>query len=170
MAVFVRKLNNRRNIDSIRRVKNVIEAPADAVTSEFRTKNNTLSVWQVADKTKAEQGILAIALSSSHIETMDFVIFDEDAVNNKGLLLVHTDPEKNPYSNAVKMHFDICDMRLHSLASICQIYKDVDDSCIIRKTKSELRALILHANDAGLINPSKANDGVIKDLQELGIA
>jgi hypothetical protein len=169
MAVFVRKLSNRKNIDSIRKAANVKDVQADAVTSEFKTKNNSLSVWRVVDKTAAEQGILAIALSSSHIETMDFVLFDEDSVNSNNLTAIHTFPAKNPYSDAAEMHFDISDMRLHSLSSICKMYKSIDDSCIIRKTKSDLKNLIIKANSEGLINSSDANDDVIKYLREFGI-
>ena len=170
MAVFVRKLNARRNIDDIRCVENVKDTPADAITSEFKTKSNTLSVWHVAGKNAAEQGILAIALSSSHIETMDFVLFDEKTVLKNGLSVVRTSPGKNPYSPAEGMHFDISEMCLKSLSDICQLYRDIDSSCIIRKTKSELKKLIIQAHRDGLIDTSAATDDLLKDLRNFGIA
>jgi hypothetical protein len=170
MAVFVRKLNNRKNIDSIRNSSNVEDTPADAVTSEFRTKNNTLPVWQVSDHDSAEQGILAIALSSSSIDTMDFVLLEEERLKETGLNIVQTPSGKNPYADAGGMHFDISDICLKSLSDICKLYKCTDDKYIVRKTKNELKKLILQAHGAGLINIPNANDNVKKDLEKLGIA
>jgi len=168
MAAYIRKLGTLKNIDNIRGAQNIEDVPADAVTSEFRTKNNTLSIWRVADKAAPEHGILAIALSSSVIEAMDFVLFDEDAVNDEGLSAIRTDPGKNPYLCAAGRHFDISDMRLRSLSSLCLIYKN--KSCIIKKTKKELRDLIETAYDKGRIDLEAANDGIRKDLKKFGIA
>jgi len=61
MTLFVRKIN-RKNVDSIRKTEHTEDTPTDAVTSEFRTKENTLSIWQISDIENIEQGILAFLL------------------------------------------------------------------------------------------------------------
>ena len=51
------------------------EIPADAVTADLRTKNNTLSFWQCGDGTEEglNEAVLALAAAGQRVENIDIV-------------------------------------------------------------------------------------------------
>ena len=172
MTLFIRKLNKRSNIDAIVSNEDVEDLEADVVTSEFRTQGNTLSVWEVNNKDNIVSGVLAIVLSSSRIETMDFILLESDQLESHGLKIASSTPGKNPFIYAKDMHYDISELCLRSLSFLSRLYKDVckDIDCVIRLSKFELKEMIKNANKDGLIDASFINDTLRKDWEQLGIS
>jgi hypothetical protein len=53
MAVYIRKLANRRNVENIVNSANVEDVCADSISAEFRTKDNKLSIYKTTGANEA---------------------------------------------------------------------------------------------------------------------
>lgn len=168
MSVLIRKLSNRRNIEFIHNSCLVDDIQADVVAEEFRTKGNKLSVWET-DADEVDIGILAISLSSSRIETMDFIIMDKDIVENNSLCIMESKPEINPLKQADSIHRDISNLRLQDFQKLAKVYKEAskDEAGVIRYTAPKLRKIIKNALDRGWIDSANANGRIKETIEEL---
>ena len=90
LPYLVRKLNKRENIDIIGNTENVENMFADAATSEFRSKNGTLSTWRIEFIEKLDEAILAIVVTSSKIERMDFIVINTEYLDEQHLEYAQT--------------------------------------------------------------------------------
>ena len=63
---------------------------ADAATSEFRSKNGTLSTWRIEFIEKLDEAILAIVVTSSKIERMDFIVINTEYLDEQHLEYAQT--------------------------------------------------------------------------------
>ena len=85
MAYLVRKINKKKNIDALRGDLKIDELTADMPTGELRTTNGTLSTWIVESLSELNEAVLAIAVTSSKVSKMDFLIIDTEILNNHNL-------------------------------------------------------------------------------------
>ena len=166
MPYLVRKIVKKNNLDNILESKDVNDIYADSIFSEFKTKENTLSTWEAKDKELIKTAILAIALTSSNIETMDFIILDKDCLKTYNLNTEYTDPGKIPLTNFQQNHVDIINLTLDSLRNLAQLYQN-PLSCYCRVTKSELEKSIKDAFSNSLIDISCANPTLSPKLSSI---
>jgi hypothetical protein len=168
MSLFVRKINKRRYIDIIKKYDDVGETDADFVTSELRTRDNTLSIWAIESREDMGPAILAIALSSSRIETMDFIAFGPERLEALGLDIRKSEPGVNPYTKAMDMHYDIYNLRLHSLAKLTELYKRTENRDFIRINKKDIDELVKKAKTCGYINMDNVSPEMRRYLDDIG--
>jgi hypothetical protein len=168
MIVFVRKLSNRRNVKIIQDSISVENISADVVSDEFKTKKSTLSVWETTDD-NIDLGVLAILLSSEHLDTMDFVILNKNTVENNGLSVVESDAESNPLKQATSIHRDICNLQIQDIPKLATVYKDAvsDEANIIRYTTSQIKLKIEQAVEKGWVDSSKVSEDIKKKIDAL---
>ena len=84
------------------------EVPADAVTADLRTKNNTLSFWQCGDGTEEElnEAVLALAAAGQRVENIDIVWLSHDELRADGQRLNIT-AGLTPVAELVERHVDL---------------------------------------------------------------
>ena len=84
------------------------EIPADAVTADLRTKNNTLSFWQCGDGTEEElnEAVLALAAAGQRVENIDIVWLSHDELRADGQRLNIT-AGLTPVAELVERHVDL---------------------------------------------------------------
>ena len=75
MAFLVRKLGKMDELFSLSDELDIAVIHADIPTTEFRTKNGTLSTWHINSLDDIENAVLAIAITSSDIAKMDFMMW-----------------------------------------------------------------------------------------------
>ena len=76
MQLLVRKIN-RAKWDQ----NNICEGESpsgDAITIDLRTKNNTLSIWEINSEDEIEDAVLALTVAGDTLNTIDIVIFNAD--------------------------------------------------------------------------------------------
>ena len=63
------------------------EVPSDFLTSEFRTQNNTLSVWKVDDLSEESihRVVKALASSRDKIDRLDLIFLDEEKLKQSNI-------------------------------------------------------------------------------------
>ena len=81
MAFLVRKLGKMDEIFSLCDKSDIKKVYADIPTVEFRSKNGTLSTWRINSLEEIGNAVLAIAVTSSDISKMDFIIINTDPVS-----------------------------------------------------------------------------------------
>ena len=76
MPYLVRKINKRKNMDLLNEISDFNTLSADLPTGEFRTTNGTLSTWIIDSLEDINNAVLAIAVTSSKLSKMDFIVID----------------------------------------------------------------------------------------------
>lgn len=85
MPFLVRKLNKRDQFSKLVDKECVEDIYADVPTCEFRTTKGCLSTWLIESLEDIDNAVLAIAVSSSQISKMDFIIIDTAVLDQNGL-------------------------------------------------------------------------------------
>ena len=85
MPFLVRKLAKREQLSQLNIPKSIEDIYADVPTNEFKTKDGTLSTWHIKSLDDIEDAVLAISLTSSKIDKMDFIIISTDILDQNGL-------------------------------------------------------------------------------------
>lgn len=84
-------------------------ASADAITGCLRTKDNSLSTWEIASTNDLNEAVLAIASNYNKLEAIHVVALDLNKVKLAGLNITSTDGI-TPYENFAKAHRDISNL------------------------------------------------------------
>ena len=84
------------------------EIPANAVTADLRTRNNTLSFWQCGDGTEDElnEAVLALAAAGQRVDNIDIVWLSYDELRADGQRLDITEG-LTPVAELVERHVDL---------------------------------------------------------------
>ncbi len=144
------------------------EISADAVTSDLRTQNNTLSFWQCnADKsTSIEDAVLAIAAAGDRLDKLDIVWLPESELRSDGHFLKNTEG-RTPVSDLVGMHVDICKLDYIRLGKIVErVHNAVEDNHWRRFKKLEVKKLLASAIIHGRILPENLREGIRKEVSK----
>lgn len=171
MAFLVRKLNKRENIDKIGTAEDIKELYADAPTSEFRTKNGTLSTWFIDSLNSLDQAVLAIVVTSTEISKMDFAIINMDILDKNGLKYEQTYAGVDIAVPALQdTHYDIENITIPKLVNCAKVFKEVyqldedEERFIVRYTEGDIKELLNRANSNGEIDLNRLNKGIKKAL------
>lgn len=170
MPYLVRKLLKRDQLSGILDEECVDDICADIPTNEFRTKNGTLSAWCIKSPDNIDDAVLAIAVTSSKISKMDFIIIDTQLLEQNGLKFVQSYAGIDlPIQDLQDTHYDITDITLKKLSNCAMVYKSIyeldsgEDKYIRRFTQHEIKEKLIHAFKESRIDKSK----VSKPIREI---
>lgn len=95
------------------------EIPADAITADLRTKDNTLSFWQCGQATDLEvsDAVLAIAAGRDRIQKLDIVWILTDEMKSDGQS-IRSNRGRTPVAGLSERHVDVCDLDYRRLGRI----------------------------------------------------
>jgi hypothetical protein len=156
MSFLVRKINRAKwfQFDILK----FDEVSADAVTNCLKTTGNTLSVWHIESEEDIENAVLAIVANQDHIETVDFVILDAQALIEYNLNIVFT-PGDTPVKSLVETHRDVSGLSYTKLGHVKEhLVQRIRVDKIKRYTASSIKKILSKALSDGLIQ--------IEDLKE----
>lgn len=177
MAFLVRKLGKMVDVLSLRGKSNISQIFADIPTTEFRTKNGTLSTWFIDSLDYIENAVLAIAISSSDITKMDFIIINTDILSGNSLEYKQTYAGQDiAIPDLQNTHYDIINITIEKLAVCTKVYQTVvemnsqEEPLIIRYTAGEINDLLKKALSDNRIDESKAPKKLKEHLEKLKIS
>lgn len=171
MAYLVRKLIKQENVKTIGLTTNFGDMLADIVTSEFRTKKGTLSTWRIEtiNEVNINNAILAIAVSSTKIERMDFIIINTDYLDHQRIEYKKTYAGRDiAVPDLQDTHYDICNITNSKLLNCLYVYQriweeDKDfNKYIIRKAQGAIQDIISSAKQEKRIDITKLS----KEIRE----
>ena len=171
MAFLVRKINKRNKLSSLCDEANIEDIWADVPTNEFKTQEGALSTWIIPSLEKLEDAVLAIAVSSSNITRMDFIIIDTKLLDNNDLEYKSTYAgQEIAIHDLQDTHYDIFNFSLKKLTNCVRVYKTIFDGesedeerYIIRFSEVEIKDLLKKAIDQNRVDVEKAT-GKIKQI------
>ena len=174
MAFLVRKLNRMEEVFSLVGVTDIHEIYADIPTTEFRTKKGTLSCWHIETLEEIENAVLAVAITSSDITKMDFIVIDTDFIHTNSLSFEQTYAGQDiAIPDLQNTHYDIIGITTDKLINCTKIYQSVAEldpdgnRFIIRYTAGEIKDLLKQAIEAERIDDSKAPRKIKEHLDKL---
>lgn len=171
MAFLVRKLMKRTALyETYSEKKDVRDIVADIPTSEFRTTKGTLSTWYINNLDDLDKAILAIAVTSSKIDKMDFIIINTSLLDEEGLKYKQTFAgQQLPIPELQDLHYDITGVTLSRLSSCAELYQKImtydssiyennsnDNHYIIRVTANYIKQKLAQAISDGKVDQTLA--------------
>ncbi|HRR35584.1 MAG TPA: hypothetical protein P5535_00760 [Clostridia bacterium] len=137
MAFLVRKLIKMSELFSLCERTEIKEIYADIPTTEFRTKNGTLSTWHINSLDDIEDAILAIAFTSSDITKMDFIIIDTDILSKNSLEYKKTYAgQEIAIVDLQDTHYDIVNITIEKLITVQGYIKQLSKRILMLKHTS----------------------------------
>lgn len=171
MAYLVRKLNKIENVDLIGNTEDIENMFADAATAEFRTKNGTLSTWRIEGVDRLDEAVLAIVVTSTKIERMDFIIINTDYLDEHKLEYSQTYAgQEIAVHDLQDTHYDIVNITIPKLTKCTCVYRRVfvDDNdrgiFIVRYVEGDIRDLLKRAAMCSRLDMNILNKGIKRAL------
>jgi len=162
MSLIVRKIERGKWMQN--NILSGADVSADAITNCMKTKNNSLSVWEVSRKDEVDDIVLALASQSEHIETMDVIVLDRTTLISSGLQLQETD-SPTPVRELSQRHRDIVQLTYLSLGVLARITVDaIRNNTLQRYTRGKIKKLIDNAIAAGRLNREGLKENVKSHL------
>lgn len=178
MPFLVRKLNKRDQFSTLLAQERVEDIYADVPTCEFKTARGTLSTWLIENLEDIDNAVLAIAVSSSKITKMDFIIIDTDLLDKNGLKYKRSYAGVElPIADLQDTHYDIIDISLKKLTNCATVYRtiysqenDEEEKLIIRFTESEIKEKLKKAISENRVDKNKASRPIRQVIEQLSVA
>lgn len=157
MAFYIRKIAMGKWAKPIKCVDYI---PADTITSDLRTSQNTLSLWRIENMSQIEDAFLALATTSklTAIDKIDVAIIDEEELKAVGLNeYVDNIDGDTALIEMVKKHWNLSNVDHRKLGSIANIINraSLSTSGHMRRTKSSMDSSIIKAYKNGRIDITK---------------
>lgn len=178
MSFLVRKLNKRDKLCALGACECIEDVFADVPTNEFRTTDGALSTWKIDTIEDLENAVLAIAVSSSKISKMDFIIIDTELLEQNNLDYMQTYAGMEiPIPDLQDTHYDIVDISLKKLLDCSNVYKkiiveenDEEENFIIRFTEAEIKEILKKAILQKRVNKEKATKSIKEIIEAFSAA
>lgn len=125
----------------------VEQLAADAVTSDLRTQNNTLSFWRCGSARSEEIGdaVLALAAGSERLDKVELVWLLEEDLRSDGLMLSET-KGRTPVPSLAEQHVDVQELDYGGLGRVAQrILSALAEGCCQRTTKATVKKILVEA-------------------------
>lgn len=142
------------------------EISADAVTSDLRTKENTLSFWRCRTETNGdvEDAVLAIAAAGDRLDRLDVVWLSYDELQADGQTFKNTDG-RTPVRELADRHVDVCKLDYTRLGKVARrVVAAIEDKRCRRFTKAGVKKLLSAAVGHGRINLDDLSNGLRAEM------
>ena len=164
---YVRKIKN-SNLFKIKDCESCELLAADVLKQECSTTSNTLSFWKCDNLNDTTDTIKAILLSTTAIETTQFIIINDEQLKAHGIETDDSEPGKTGYSGFENLHVNVCNLTYGKIGALLKIYKDNStiSECAPKIQKPDVKRYISEVKQAGLINEEKTNPDLLKDINK----
>ncbi len=138
------------------------EIPADAVTVDLRTRENSLSFWRcgLGEKEQVEEAALAIAAAGDRVDRLDLVWLTDDELGADGQTWSDTDGQ-TPVTDLIRRHVDVYRLdyvRLGNVAS--RVVTALTEQRYCRLPKRRVTNLLAAAVREGRVALTDLREGV----------
>lgn len=163
MPLLIRKINRNKWPEDDTVLANI---PADAITGHcMKTKNNTFSVWEVADEDDVHEAVLAIASNGQHLESLDVVQLDLEYLRCNGI-----DYDQNKGVTRVKdlanTHGDLLDLTYEKIGTIAHHIADrIREERFERYEKGRIKELLRNAIAEERLEASDLEESIREKLE-----
>lgn len=136
------------------------EIVADVLKQELGTRGNTLSFWKCEDERQLKDTFKAILLSTTSIDTSQFIIIDEGLIEKYNIDLDDTEEGKTGYKGFEKLHINFCNLNYGKIGDILEMYREASEEKdnMPELKREQVKKYIIEVKDAGLLNEQLLNE------------
>lgn len=165
---YIRKLSKRSTISKIKNTTDVYEIGSDLLKQELPTTNNTLSFWKCSDLDNTKDTIKAILLSTTSIETSQFIIINDILLSNYEIDINDDELGDTGYKDHANLHVNFCSLTYKKIGSILKLFKEVscDSSLTPILEKNEVKKYIKEVIDDNMLDKEKTRTELLKDIEK----
>lgn len=151
---YIRKLSKKSNLFKIKSTETSANIAADVLKQELGTSGNTLSFWKCDNLDTIKDAIKAILLSTTSIETSQFIIVDDELLNKYQIEIDDTNEGITGYKGFENLHVDFCNLTYEKIGFILNMIKEVaeEEKRTPELKKDEVKRYIIEVKQAGLLN------------------
>lgn len=151
---YIRKLSKKSNLYKIKSADTNATIVADVLKQELGTSGNTLSFWKCDSLDATKDAIKAILLSTSSIETSQFIIVDDELLNKYQIETDDTHEGITGYKGFENLHVDFCNLTYEKIGFILNMIKEIAEETnrIPELKKEDVKKYIVEVKEAGLLN------------------
>lgn len=164
---YVRKIKN-SNLYKIKDCDSYEMIAADVLKQECSTTSNTLSFWKCKSLDNMKDTFKAILLSTTSIETTQFIIVDDQQLNEYKIETDDSEPGVTGYLGFENLHVNFCNLTYRKIGELLQIYKNtlLKSEYIPKIQKEDVKNYIKEVKQAGLINLDNIHPDLLKDINK----
>ena len=134
----------------------VDDIPADAITADLRTHENTLSFWNCGDHQPAEEALDAAALAVStdmdKASKVYLVYLEKESLETHGYRIEHTDG-KTKIAGMNHLHYDICDLNFRLLGDMAKrVQQAILNGQMHQVARADLLGMLANAVNEGRLD------------------
>lgn len=171
-----------RGITSLTNLEQICEEPSKTIIGyvfpEFRTKNDTLSIWQIPDYESFIDAALSIVLPKDDFQGSNFIIIASSILEENSIKHMRVDPNRTCILNCRAVHHDMIDVRVKDVPRILNTYRTVllqekqlcqdmnEEINIISWDKKDTERFILKAVKEGRVNLEALSGGMLKAIKK----
>ena len=136
------------------------EIPADAVTVDLKTQENSLSFWQCPTDTASDvnEAALAIAAGRERVDRLDIVWLADEELQADGQTLRNIEG-RTPVTDMAAMHVDVSRLDYVRLGRVaCRVVTAIEADRYRRLTRARVKRLIVAAVGQGRIGRDTLHD------------
>ena len=151
--VYIRKLSKKSNLFKIRDATLSSKIEADVLKQELGTTGNTLSFWKGEDITDLKNPMKAILLSTTSIETSQFIVIDDEILDKYGIERDYKEGITG-YKGYKNLHVNLCNLDYEKIGIILNIIKEIsqDKSHIPELKREDVKKYIIEVKRDGLLD------------------
>ena len=147
------------------------EIPADAVTFDLRTTNNSLSFWEcdssLEGKESVKDVVLAMSAAGDYIETLQFIWLTDEELNSNDQKL-DPSPGRTPVKDMVARHLEVGRLDCLRLGMVAlNIATALEKKQYCRFTKKQVGELLVSAVDDGRVDLNDLSDTLQESVSKL---
>lgn len=164
---YIRKIKN-SNLYKIKDCDTCDLIAADVLKQEYATISNTLSFWKCTSLDAMEDTIKAILLSTTAIETTQFIIINDEQLNKFQIDTDNSEPGKTGYLGFENLHVNLCNLTYGKIGALLNIYKEnaIHAELVPKLQKQDVKKYIAEVKQKGLINKELTNPDLLKDINK----
>lgn len=149
--------------------RDVGKIPADAITADLRTTENTLSFWRCGEATSEDitNAMIAIAAARARVDKMELVWLPIVALEADGQLLIDS-TGRTPLTELESKHLDVEQLDSIKLVQLAErVIEALEQNRTRRISKGQIKKLLNDAVNQGRIDSQDLSDGIRKELNLL---
>lgn len=152
--VYIRKLSKKSNLYKIKEALTNATIDSDVLKQELGTSNNTLSFWKCSDISNTRDAMKAIILSTTGIETSQFIIVEEDMLKKYNIDIDDSEEGATGYRGYEKLHINFCNLNYKKIGLILEMIKELalNEDLTPELKKDEVKQYISEVRRDGLLN------------------
>jgi hypothetical protein len=150
--------------------KKINDLSSDIITGCLRTKENTLSLWELSEETEVEidKAILALSSNRDSVQRLDYIIVPDEYLV-KYSLKVKNSPGRSPYKDFNDRHFDIINVNYYLLGQVSSMILDImnNEGKIKRVHQQKIEDDLICAFNRGTLNKTAMSQKLLDNIKEI---